>query len=203
MPRFTCRNFGRCAVMASCILLTAPRAHSQTAAAGQLKIKILKGDNETHLPTDRAGKPLEVEVRNDVDLPQPDAQVSFAVKPDSAPVWLVKDKAKKPLDIKVTADDQGIARIENIHGLKPRGPVQISVKAAFAGKEGMSTINQVVDRGPWLTRKRATILGAVLATTGIVLYEVFKAGPPTASIGAPTSTTGPQVVALPQIRIGR
>src|ERR1044071_2562149 len=143
------------------LLLLAFPGNSQPVPTGQLRIKVVKGEGDTHLPGDHVGKPLEVEVRNDVDLPQPAAEVVFTVPPEGPHVWLAKDKSKKPLvELKVVSDDEGIARVDNLVGKKPLGPVAIDVKASYAGKSGANTINQVVQRGPAISRKMAFVIGA-------------------------------------------
>jgi hypothetical protein len=176
---------------------------SQVVPTEQLKIKVLKGESDIHRPGDKQGTVIEIQVLNEVDLPQADAEVTFAADADVPSVSLEKDTAA--LNVTRKSDIQGIARIEGIYGNKLKGSVTIRVTASFEGKSATSTINQVNQSGPLLNRKRGGILAGVLATTGIVLYEILKPGPPTATINAPTSSTGSpkNVVRGPVTRVGK
>jgi hypothetical protein len=176
---------------------------SQVVPTEQLRIKVLKGEGDVHRPGDKQGTVVEIQVLNEVDLPQADAEVTLTADADGPSVRLDKDAAG--LNITRKSDIQGIARIEGIYGNKLKGAVTIKVAASFEGKTATNTINQVNESGPLLNRKRGGILAGVLATTGIVLYEILKPGPPTATINAPTSSTGSpkNVVRGPVTRVGR
>jgi len=157
--------------------------------AEQLKIKVLQGEGDVHRPGDKAGTAIEIAVLNEVDLPQPDAVCSFtSLQPDGPSVQLEKDTAALSLQRKSDAD--GKVLVEGIYGNKIHGSVTIQVACSFEGKKGRISINQVNERGPILTRNRVLLILGAMAGTGIGLYEAYKPGPPTASINAPTGSTG-------------
>ena len=176
---------------------------------------------DIHLPGDKVGKTLGAQCRNELDLPQSGASVVFEVRPGvqventNAPVVETGKKAKKPKKASVkktskpaepaavwlekdqtkverTSDPDGNATVGNVFGNKIKGPSSVSVACSFEGKTGSVQIPQLNDRGPFCTTKCKVIIAGTLAGTGIVLYEILKPGPPTASINIPsvTATTG-------------
>jgi hypothetical protein len=200
-PRF---HFWRNLSMAFLLAMATPAAWCQAVPAEQLQIKVIKGEGDVHRPGDKTGTVIELQVLNEVELPQPDAEVELTAEPDGPSVRLEKETI--PLSVKVKSNPQGVARVDGILGNKLKGPVTIHVAASFEGKKGVNTINQVNESGPVLNRTRGLILAGVLAATGIILYERFKPGPPTATINSPTSsTTGPQFsISIPRLaRSGR
>src|SRR5215471_603934 len=118
----------------------------QVVPAEQLKIKVIKGEGDTHRPGDKLGTVLEVQVLTEVDLPQPEAEVTFTADADGPSVRVGKDT--KPLSLKVRSNAQGIARVEGVLGNKIKGPVTIRLNASFEGRSGAETINQVNESGP-------------------------------------------------------
>jgi hypothetical protein len=192
----------RSVIAAVCLISSAgclAPVRCQVVPAEQLKIKVLKGEGDTHRPGDKSGTVLEVQVLTEVDLPQPEAEVTFTADQDGPSVRAGKDT--KPLNLKVRSNAQGIARVEGVLGNKIKGPVTIRLNASFEGRTGADTINQVNESGPVLNRTRGGILAGALAATGVILYEVLKPGPPTATINPPTATTGGPK--RPQFTIGR
>jgi hypothetical protein len=169
----------------------------------QLKIKVVRGEGDVHRPGDKAGTAIEIQVLNELDLPQADAEVTLTADADGPSVLL--EKSTSAFNITRKSDIQGIARVDGVYGNKIKGPVTIKVAASFEGKSGTAAINQVNESGPLLNRTRGGILAGALAVTGVVLYEIFKPGPPTATINAPTSSTGTpkNVVRGPVIRVGK
>lgn len=181
-------------------------ARSQVAPAEQLTIKVdcqtCKGEGDVHRPGDKRGSTVVVQVLNEVGLPQPEADVKFMADQQGPSVFFGDGKDF----VTVRTDAEGFATVPGIRGNNVKGAVTLHVSASFEGKTGSLNINQVNERGPVLNRTRGAVLAGALATTGIVLYEVYKPGPPTASINQATPTAGgPSSQSIParRIRIGK
>jgi hypothetical protein len=183
--------------------LLAPRGYCQAVPAGQLRVDVVRGEGDVHRPGDKAGTAIEIAVLNEVDLPQPAAECSFAADADGPSVRLEKELAM--LNLKRMSGADGKALVEGVFGNKINGPVTIRVFCSFEGKEGRAAINQVNERGAILTRNRVLVITGAMAATGISLYQVYKPGPPSAAINAPTagSTTPQASIGITPRRFGR
>jgi hypothetical protein len=184
-------------------------ANCQVVPTDQLKITVKKGEGDSHRPGDKTGTAISVQVLNEVDLPQSEAEVTFRCESKRACVFLDRDKAK----VSTMSNSEGVALVEGVRGNGVRGAVTVYVDAMFEDKKGTATINQVNDRAPIWTKKRVGLLAGTLAITGIVLYEILKPGPPTltgnnsgSTVGPPTGGASigvPQAFGITHLRIGR
>jgi hypothetical protein len=194
------RNFLTAFLLTACWAGLQP-AECQVVPAEQLKIVVKQGEGDSHRPGDKTGSTIVVQVLNEVELPQPEADVNFSSDQEGASVLFDGDKTF----VTVRSDAQGMARVPGVRGNKVKGAVTIRVTASFEGKSGTTPINQINVSGPILNRTRGGILAGALAATGVILYEVFKPGPPTATINSPTATTTSPQTAAPKmvLRVGR
>ena len=197
----------------------------QVTPAEQLTIKVEQGEGDVHRPGD-PGTAITVVVTNEFNIAQPGASVSFTAPQvasaclptaskspaTSSKALTIREKCvpsvvlgNSQTSVRKLADADGKVEIQGVIGNNIKGAVPIRVGALFQDRIGTGTVNQVIAGGPFWTRKKIGIFSAVIGTTAIILYEVFKPGPPSVTINSPTATTVTPQAAAPilQFQIGK
>jgi len=212
------------AAFVAALLIAAAGSPAWCQAPDQLRIIVTAGEAAVHHPADKpdkGGVTIEVQVLNELELPQAGAAITFEVLPGAAvsaedPIAPADAKGKpkarrkkKPVQLKEgqklaavvfegektkidsISDAEGKARITGVVGNRVNGQSRVTVRAAFEGKEGSKTVNQLNERGPLCPSKCKGIVAGSMAATGIILYETLKPGPPAGTLGSVTPTTTP------------
>jgi hypothetical protein len=162
-------------------------ANAQAVEGGQLQIATIKGEGSEHIPRDKVGSEIQVQVLDELQLPKQGVEVTFEA-PDDPNKPSVRFGINKT-SAKAMTNDLGFASVKGVFGNGVRGPVTIKVSATFEEKTATAEIKQSNVRGPFWNRRTGEYLGGALATIGVVLYEILKPGPPTATVQTPTSST--------------
>jgi len=198
-------------------------AWSQAVGPEQLQIMVRQGGNvgtDVHLPGDKVGKTIVLQVLDERDLPQAGATLVFEARPgdpgdqaataaaDTGKKKKKKDKppaaGAKPKELasvyfgdkdKTTvtpppSDADGMVTVEKVFGNNVKGASSIFVTGSFENKKGSATIPQQNDPGPVCGKRCGIILSTTAAVTAGILYETLKPGPPTATGSTPTASTG-------------
>jgi len=166
-----------------------PANLKKAASSEQLAITVCQGDGAKHAIDEKQGVPIDIAVTDDFGRPQAGADVGFW-RPEKE-----KDKKNQPNIVlpndapsaTLKSDANGRAQLTDVRGNRIKGLVPIRVTATFEGRSGEASLTHE-NVTPFWTKKKSGIFASAAGVAAIILYEVFKPGPPTATINTPTST---------------
>jgi hypothetical protein len=178
-------------------LLVSRPVFAQTPPAEQLKV-VVADETKQYRQGDKKPIPIKVQVLNEVDIPQPAAEVTFIAPPADGPTVtfdteITADQncavpVNEPDKICVKSNDEGFVTLARVIGNDIKGLVTVSVSASFEGKNGTQTVNRTI-QGRFWTRNRKIIATGAAAATAVLLYEFLKPGPPNGNVSnTPTAT---------------
>ena len=157
-----------------------------------LSLKVGAGEGDQRRPGVSETKPISVVVLNELELPQPEAKVTFIAPKEGPTVLFAGESAEKAgtsfregvSETTVTTDRDGVASVNVIRGTNQKGPLKIRVLASFEGKTAETVVNQVIVSPPFWTKPRIVGFSTAAGATAIVLWQVLKPGPLTGSPGS-------------------
>jgi hypothetical protein len=180
-------------------LLVSRPVFAQTPPAEQLKI-VVADETKQYRQGDKKPIPIKVQVLNEVDIPQPAAEVTFLAPPADGPAVtfdteITADQncavpVNEPDKICVKSNDEGFVTLARVIGNDIKGPVTVSVSASFEGKSGTQTVIRTI-QGRFWTKNRKIVAAGAAAATAALLYEFLKPGPPTGNVTGATATVAP------------